>query len=491
MSFASIDFIIFFIVIILGILIIQKFFSNRVKEIFLLLASYFFYGYWDWRFCFLLLFVTVSSYFTAKYKDKKCFYIIGIIIPLVVLGFFKYFNFFLDNVSIIIGHNLGTLNIILPIGISFYTFQALSYVIDVKRGTIEEEKDFVKLALYLSFFPQLVAGPIVRASDFLPQLKEDRKLNAQNFKYGIQLMAFGFFKKIVLADHISIFVDTVFRVPVAFSGYTILLAVLSYSIQIYFDFSGYSDIAIGCAKCLGYDFNKNFNLPFISKNTSEFWRRWHISLGTWIKDYVFYPLLKSNFIQSLNKKCKAIFGKKVGKKIPLYLSMFITWSLVGLWHGSAYTFIVGSGILQFLWIFLEENLEPLAKFITNKLKINRDSVIFKIYQMIRTYLLFSFAMIFFRASSFSNALQVIKGIFTFQKGIKWSFAWSFISMILLLIFTIGAVIKSKKNNEKEIEGYYPIVNLDTVWGLTIFLVVLGLIFGLAFTGEQPFVYFQF
>ena len=191
------------------------------------------------------------------------------------------------------------------------------------------------------------------------------------------------------------------------------------------------------------------------------------------------------------KKCKPIFGKNIGNNIPLYLSMFITWSLVGLWHGSAYTFIVGSGILQFVFIFLEETLEPLAIFITDKLRINRESTVYKIYQMIRTYLLFSFAMIFFRASSFSNAWQVIKGIFTLQKGIKQPFVWSFVAMMLLLIFTIGAVIKSRKNNEKQIEGYYPIVNLDTVWGLTVFLVVLGLILGLAFTGEQPFVYFQF
>ena len=322
MSFASISFIIFFLVVILGTLIIQKFSSNKVKQIFLLIASYFFYGYWDFRFCFLLLFVTIIAYYTAKFKGKKYIYAIGIITPLVVLGFFKYFNFFIDSVSNIIGADIGIFNIILPVGISFYTFQALSYVIDVHRGKIDVENDFIRLSLYLSFFPQLVAGPIVKASEFLPQLKEERKTTINNLKYGIQLMAFGLFKKIVLADHLSVFVDDVFRTPTAFHWATILLAVISYSIQIYFDFSGYSDIAIGCAKCLGYDFNRNFNLPYISQNVTEFWHRWHISLSTWLKEYLYIPL----------------GGNRKGK-FRQYLNLFITMTLGGLWHGANWTFV--------------------------------------------------------------------------------------------------------------------------------------------------------
>ncbi len=463
MSFASIDFLIFFIVVILGTLIIQKFFSKRVKEIFLLLASYFFYGYWDWRFCFLLLFVTISSYFTAKHKDKKEIYILGIVIPLVVLGFFKYFNFFLDSVSSIIGHDLGILNIILPVGISFYTFQALSYVIDVKRGKIEVENDFIRLALYLSFFPQLVAGPIVRAADFLPQLKENRKVTADNVKYGIQLMAFGLFKKIVIADHLSVFVDDVFKVPVAFHWLTIILAVVAYSIQIYFDFSGYSDIAIGCAKCLGYDFNKNFNLPYISQNVTEFWRRWHISLSTWLKEYLYIPL----------------GGNRKGK-VRQYINLFITMLLGGLWHGASWTFVFWGG------------LNGLALCIDKMIPKKKEKNLFdKVIGVLLTYTFICFTWIFFRADSFNKAWQVIKGIFTFQNGIRQPFVWAFIAIILLIIFTIGAIIKSHKNKDKYVEGYYPIVNLNTILGLTIFFGVLVIIVCLAFKGEQPFVYFQF
>ncbi len=464
MSFASIDFIIFFAVVIIGTLIIQKFFSKRVKECFLLIASYFFYGYWDWRFCFLLLFVTVISYWTAKKQDKKIMYITGIVIPLVVLGFFKYFNFFLDSVSGIIGHNLGVLNIILPVGISFYTFQALSYVIDAHRGKVEVENDFIKLALYLSFFPQLVAGPIVKANEFLPQLKEERKVTSENFKTGIQLMAFGLMKKIVLADHLALFVDGVFSAPSAYHWATIILAVLSYSIQIYFDFSGYSDIAIGCAKCLGYDFNKNFNLPYISQNVTEFWRRWHISLSTWLKEYLYIPL----------------GGNRKGK-VRQYINLLTTMLLGGLWHGASWTFV--------FWGGLNGVALCVDKVLTREKK--EKSTFGKVVGILTTFIFISFTWIFFRADNFAVAWEVIKGIFTLQPGIQQPFIWSFVAIGLLIIGTICAIVKSHKNGDKYVEGYYPTVNLSTIKGLTIFFVVIGLILGLAFTGEQPFVYFQF
>lgn len=326
MSFASIDFILFFLCTITVVVLIQKYFGIKIKEIFLLCVSYFFYGYWDWRFCFLLLFITICSYMVSKKLNNRGVYLIGILVPLAVLGFFKYFNFFLDSISIVLGEDIGTLKIILPVGISFYTFQALSYVIDVKRGKIKPESDFVKLALYLSFFPQLVAGPIVKAADFLPQLKEERKVTWNDISCGLQMFIFGLFKKIVLADRISVFVDDVFYAPSAFQWSTIVLAVISYSLQIYFDFSGYSDMAIGCAKCLGYDFKCNFNLPYISQNVTEFWRRWHISLSTWLREYIYIPL----------------GGNKKGR-CRQYINLFLTMLLGGLWHGASWTFVLWGG----------------------------------------------------------------------------------------------------------------------------------------------------
>jgi alginate O-acetyltransferase complex protein AlgI len=297
MTFSSISFFIFFTIVIFSMLItsIKIFSKQKLRHTILLIASYIFYGWWDWRFCSLMFVLTVVAYISAIQLDKqprnKSYLFLGVVVPLVILGIFKYFNFFVSSFVGLFGiHNVSSLNIILPVGISFYTFQSLSYTIDVYRKKLKAEKSFIRLALYISFFPQLVAGLIVRASNFLPQLEEDRNINLNNFRIGIQIFSFGLFKKIVIADWLSVFVDDVFRTPDAFHAISLILAVIAYSIQIYFDFSGYSDMAIGCAKCLGYDFVRNFNLPYISRNITEFWRRWHISLSSWLKEYLYiYP----------------------------------------------------------------------------------------------------------------------------------------------------------------------------------------------------------
>ena len=391
MSFASFSFIVFFAFTLFGTAFIERRFSARVKEVFLLLASYFFYGYWDWRFCFLLLFVTVSSYLTAKFAQNKAVYLTGIVIPLVVLGFFKYFNFFLSSLSALVGHDLGALKIILPVGISFYTFQALSYVIDAHRGKIAVERDFIKLALYISFFPQLVAGPIVRAADFLPQLREDRRVTLPNILYGMQLFVFGLFKKIVIADHISVFIDDVYAKPAAFHWTALLLAAVSYSIQIYFDFSGYSDMAIGCAKCLGYDFRKNFNLPYLSQNVTEFWRRWHISLSAWLKEYLYIPL----------------GGNRKGGRRTL-VNLFLTMLLGGLWHGADWTFVFWGGL----------NGLALCAHKALSRKKRGTGTAGQLFCVILTFCFITLTWVFFRADSFPVAWALIKGVVTLQDGVR-------------------------------------------------------------------------
>lgn len=461
MTFASLDFILFFIVVLGITAIIERRLPSKWKEAFFLAASYFFYGYWDWRFCFLLLFVTVVSYFTAKASHNQWAFRIGIIVPLVVLGVFKYFNFFLASAAAIIGRDLGTLKIILPVGISFYTFQALSYVIDVRRGKVAVENGFIKLALYISFFPQLVAGPIVKAADFLPQLRQDKRVTTENIKTGIQIFVFGLFKKIVLADHLSVFVDDVFGKPSAFHWATILLAVVSYSIQIYFDFSGYSDMATGCAKCLGYDFNRNFNLPYISQSVTEFWRRWHISLSTWLKEYLYIPL----------------GGNRKGK-LRQYINLFLTMLLGGLWHGANWTFVFWGG------------LNGLALCVNKLLPKKEKRFVLQVLGIVGTFCFISFTWIFFRAESFPMAWAVIKGILTLQNGIRQPFSWSFAATIILLTSTICASIKNPKDLTGT-DGYYPILNLSRISGLTIFFVAVGLILGLAYVGDNPFIYFQF
>ncbi|MBQ9128570.1 MAG: MBOAT family protein, partial [Thermoguttaceae bacterium] len=262
--------------------------AARLRHGVLLVASYVFCGWFDWRFCLALAATTAVVYFcalgVARGKRSKLWLRLGVVLPLVALAVFKYFNFFVSSVASALSLDveaLGTLKIILPIGISFYVFQAISYVVDVNRGKVEASSDFVKVALYLAFFPRLVSGPIVKAAYFFPQLEEKRNVGLKNLEIGVQIFALGLFKKIVVADRLGAFVDTVYATPNAFHGAVVTLAVVTYALQLYFDFSGYSDMAVGVAKGLGYDLPRNFNLPYLSRNPSELWKRWHISLSSW------------------------------------------------------------------------------------------------------------------------------------------------------------------------------------------------------------------
>lgn len=465
MLFSSITFVVFFAIVATVIFILQKLNVKPVyKHITLLLASYVFYGWWDWRFCFLMMGMTVISYLSSIKRELLFFRILGVAVPLIVLGVFKYFNFFIDTFCTLFSINhIGTLNIILPVGISFFTFQSMSYTIDVIRGN-QKPVNFLNLALYIAFFPQLVAGPIVKASDFLPQLEENRKITLPNIERGLQIFLFGLFKKIVLADHLSVFVDEVFAAPAAFNALTLILAVISYSLQIYFDFSGYSDMAIGSAKFLGYDFLPNFNMPYISRNLSEFWKRWHISLSTWLQQYLYIPL----------------GGNRRGKA-RTYLNLMLTMILGGLWHGANWTFVIwgmlhGIGLCihkLFVGSFSKKHgVSRLSTFICTSL----------------TYVFICICWIFFRAPDFDKAFTIILRIFTWQSGISHMFMWTFVSIIIVVIATFVAVIKGKT---REYNGFYPIFNLNSVKGLFILFLFLGLTLGLAYIGDSPFIYFQF
>lgn len=453
MSFTSFEFLTFFVVVLALLTLTSRFLDRENNTLILLIINYVFYIWWDYRFALLLGIMSIVVYWSALSKKKNA-YKIGVIAPLVVLCFFKYFNFFLDNLG------LQRMNIVIPVGISFYTFEAISYVLDVRNKKIKAEKDFLSFAAYLSFFPNIVSGPIARAGDLLVQIKEGRKVEWQNIMTGIQIMAIGFFKKMVIADRIAVFVDDVFRSPNAFSSLTVLFAVLSYSIQIYMDFSGYSDIAIGCAKCLGYEFKKNFNLPYISKSVSEFWRRWHISLSTWFRDYVYIPL----------------GGNRLGKGRQ-YLNQMIVMTLSGLWHGADWTFVFWGGLNGLLMI--------VEKMVIK----DSDNKLFNALRIIMTYVLISFTWLFFRADGFGNAIDVLRAIFAFKSGIVQPYLWSMLAFAVLTISTIAAVNKSEDKNR--VDGYYPIQDLTSVKGMTIFFIFVGLIICLAYTNANPFVYLQF
>ncbi len=479
MTFTSVPFFILFIVVYLFVLVFnlrsvrEKLSEKRqlaFKHTILLISSYVFYGWWDYRFCFLMFSLTFVAWFSSKKieenKQRKLFTVIGVVFPLVILGFFKYYNFFVESFVDLFGiQSSTTLNIILPVGISFYTFQSMSYTIDVLRGSISSSP-LRDVMLYVSFFPQLVAGPIVKASDFMPQLKKNESLKLADLATGIQIFAFGMFKKLVIADNLSVFVDDVFEKPLAFSSITVILATISYSIQIYCDFSGYSDMAIGVAKCFGYDFLANFNMPYISKNVTEFWKRWHISLSGWLQEYLYIPL----------------GGNRKGK-VRRYINLMLTMILGGLWHGANYTFIFW-GILHGVALCVHKLFLKFRK----KEKLN---IISSVFSVAFTYVFVCICWVFFRAENFMIARDVLMKMFVWSDGITQIFSWSIFSIVMVVVAMAVAVIKAKRNNEKTINGFYPVFDLGKVSGLIIFFAEVAFIVALSYTNSNPFIYFQF
>lgn len=322
------------------------------------------------------------------------------------------------------------------------------------------------VALYVSFFPQLVAGPIVKASDFMPQLRSNHTLKIADLAKGAQIFAFGLFKKIVIADNLSVFVDDVFSKPLAFSSLTVILAVISYSIQIYCDFSGYSDMAIGVAKSFGYEFNANFNMPYISKNVTEFWKRWHISLSTWLQEYLYIPL----------------GGNRKGT-VRRYINLLLTMILGGLWHGANYTFV--------FWGLLHGVALCIHKLFMKARKGKKATVVGSIISVLFTYAFVCICWVFFRAENFSIAMDVLSRMFIWQDGITQIFSWSVFGVAVIAIANIFALVRAKKTKSKEVNGYYPVLDLNKVGSLVIFFLEILLIVALAYTNANPFIYFQF
>ena len=445
--------------------------SNRLANWIILVASYIFVLYADYKFAIVLFVLTLSTWFFAK---KEKLYYLGIIVALLSLAFFKYTNFFIDSFSRIFKLDSVTLNIILPIGISFYTFSAISYLVDVKRKKIIS-RGFKEVALYLSFFPKLTSGPIQRSGDFFEQAEAPRKIGFDTFSVGIQIFVFGLFKKIVIADRLSVFVDQVFDTPLAFGSFTVFLSVIAYAIQIYFDFSGYSDMAIGIAKLFGFNLPRNFNLPYLAHNVTELWKRWHITLSSWLQDYLYIPL----------------GGSRKGK-ILTYVNLILTMVIGGLWHGANWTFIIWGALHGFalaihkIWMKISKSPEK------------KHSVFSNIISIFVTFLFTSFCWIFFRANSVSDSFIIIKRIFSFEGGLEQPYLWLFFAIGILLASSLVAVFYSKKkglvarkNNNSFVEAFYPNLDLRKFWHLVLFFVVCGLILCLAYTGGSPFIYGKF
>jgi len=475
MTLNSFSFIIYFSVVVLLMAFFQllrkkSVIASAAQLLFLVVFSYYFLWKTDWRFCVCVVAVTLLTYFIGilieKTQNLKIL-IAGVVILILFLGYFKYTNFFVNSFRTIVGMDSVTINIILPIGISFYTFSALSYLIDVYRGDYPAEKNILHFALYICFFPKLTAGPIVRGKDFLPQVKTYRGITWDAFMAGIQIFVLGLFKKIVLADHLGVFVDDVFRVPTAFNTGTVVLAVISYSLQIYFDFSGYSDMAIGISKILGFDFKPNFNLPYISQNFSEFWKRWHISLSSWFQDYLYIP----------------IGGSRKGAA-RTYINLMIVMLISGLWHGAGWTYVAWGALCGMACCVnkaLGRKKKTFGPFVNGAI----------------TYIITILIWVAFRADSFTIALEVWKGMFSAHTGINHPYTWSFFAMACLIIGTIVAWKHSKKMGSIDKEGnlmvigFYPILDLSKFWSQVSFFTFCGLTIIMGYYGDTVFIYGAF
>lgn len=477
MLFNSIDFAFFFpIVFLLYWLIFTK--NNKLQNLFLLSVSYLFYGWWDWRFLSLIVISSAVDFFIGKMLQQedvpsKRRVLLGasIVVNIGILAFFKYCNFFIDSFAdafSLFGANLdfARLDIILPVGISFYTFQTLSYTIDIYKKKIEPTEDALSFFAFVSFFPQLVAGPIERASHLLPQFQTKKTFSYEDTRSGLLLMAWGFFKKIVIADRLAVFVNAAYGDVGALSGIETVFAIIFFAFQLYLDFSAYSDIAIGCARTLGFKLSLNFNKPYLSSSFSDFWKRWHISLSSWFRDYVYIPL----------------GGSKNGPNKTM-ANIFVVFLLSGLWHGASWNFVLW-GALNGLFLIIFD------RFLTA-----RNPGLFKqISSGIFVSAMWALSLVFFRVHSFPDAITVLQNIsFTWTDklytfGLKET-EFKFTLFMLVFLMCYEFFMEKYKTLQESFYNWSFMARWPVYIVLVLSIVLLGA-YG-AGMNDNSFIYFQF
>lgn len=498
MLFNSIHFLVFFPIVLLLYFILPK----KAKNSWLLLASYYFYMSWNAKYALLILLSTVITYCSGIGMQKvihrgfgpakeaywkKSIVAISFVSNLGILFYFKYFNFAFEALLQILNifhiqYAPPRVDVILPVGISFYTLQALSYTMDVYRNDIEAEKNFIQYALFVSFFPQLVAGPIERSKNLLGQLAEPKKFNFDFFREGFLMMLWGYFLKLVLADRIAFFVDTVYYDIPEYPGYYLVVATVLFAFQIYCDFYGYSTIAMGAAKILGIQLMENFDAPFLSTSVGEFWRRWHISLNSWFKDYLYIPL----------------GGSRKGK-IRKHINKIIVFLVSGLWHGANFTYLAWGGI-NGLYEMIGELLMPIRNKLVQFFHLNRKSIGHKLAHVLFTFALFNFSLVFFRARSINEAITILQSIVTnrnpwilvdgslYDCGLNRKNYW-------LMMYGIGILLFADYCKIRKIAIRKVVISQDA-WFRWIFIAVsIAIIFTYGIWGPTydaaNFIYFQF
>lgn len=363
----------------------------------------------------------------ADAKRRKFILLCTVLANLAVLIVLKYVNFgiyTIDGIAQLFGNSkqlIPTVNFLVPLGVSFYTFSMLGYVADVYYGLAKPQKNFGKLALYGMYFPVILSGPILKYREHGEQFFETHPFVYAKVTRGLQRIVWGFFKKLVISERLGTLVDTVYGQYAEYPGAYIWIATICYAFQLYTDFSGCMDIVLGVSECFGITLPENFDTPFFAKSISEYWRRWHITLGVWMKEYVFYPVLRSSFFTNLNNKWKKRFGKKKGKQYTTFAAMFVLWFTVGVWHGGDWKFIIGSGLLHWLYIVLEELLEAPCKKIMERLHINDQGKTVNMVRIFRTFFLVCIGDLFFRSASVGDAFQMLrKAVSVFNPQILWN-----------------------------------------------------------------------
>lgn len=478
MLFNSPEYLLFFPLALLSYWLLAS--SIKSQNLWLVVLSYFFYGWWDYRFLSLIIISSLADFLIGRGlgkadndRRKKQLLVTSLLLNLGMLFFFKYFNFFIDSLdqsmqAFGVQLDLPTLQIILPIGISFYTFQTLSYTIDVYRGRMEPSRDIVAFFAYVSFFPQLVAGPIERATNLLPQFQKARVINPGIISDASRQILWGFFKKIVIADNCAVIVNMVFEDPTAYNGPTLFLGAILFAFQIYGDFSGYSDIAIGTAKLFGFSLMTNFRTPYFARDIAEFWRRWHISLTTWFRDYLYIPL----------------GGSRTGLRQQIR-NIFIIFLVSGLWHGANWTFVIWGllNALFFLPLFVrQKNRRHLDHIASDSLLPDLRTL----GQMLGTFLLVTLSWVFFRAESVADAWLYLGALLNNTWLVLPTRAgFTFLCLVLIGILIVIEYINREYPHQLAVERFPAYIR----HGLYSFLLLLIFFFGNY--NATTFIYFQF
>ena len=496
MLFNSINFLIFFPIVTLLYFIIP----HRVRYIWLLIASYYFYMAWNPVYALLMLTSTFITYLSGILIDrannlgggnaeklKKLWVILSLVLNLSILFFFKYFYFAVDNINILLSALHIQLiqpkfDIILPLGISFYTMQIVAYIVDVYKGVVPAERNFLKYALFISFFPKLLAGPIERTTTLLPQLQEKHKFSYDNLKFGLQLMLYGYFLKLVIGDRAAILVNFVFENYEAYMGLEIFIAVTIYSIQIYADFFGYTCIALGVAQTMGFKLIQNFNHPFFAVSVGDYWRRWHRSLSMWLRDYIYFPL-----------------GGSRCSKLKKYRNILITFFVSGSWHGANWTFIVW-GMIHGVSIVLADIFKPFFQKIYSIFNINTQCFSYRLFQIIMAFLIINYSRLFFRAPDIETALIMTKQMFSlwnpwiffdnslYDMGLDRKDFW--VLCFSIIILWVVSFMQEKGIKIRESLAQQNLVFRWLIYLLTIFGILTFGIYGPEYNAGQ-FIYFRF